>query len=148
MHISFAAALSIFGLYVGLSALYKLWVGHVAKQWTQVVGRIIEVSPQTFFERPIYLGASLGLNTDTDHFLEYKFNGFTFKHLIHDEASGWIGGIKIWRRKPGPDNLSIMVNPENPQQYYNPAHRRYWLYLLAFAGCCEFGALLCAIFQV
>jgi len=121
-----------------LMACYRLYIEKVSRRWTQVQGNIVEVDPQSILEK----GGGVTFNTDSDHVLEYVAQNQTFRHTVGDDSSFAVTPFKVWRRTPPVGPIQVRVNPNNPQQYYDPRHSGSWKIFIGFAVASLLGATI------
>ena len=129
----------VIGLVVGWHTLRI----YLSRSWPTVEAEVTEVEAKSIFERG---AGKFELNLDSDHILVYSVGGTEYRHLISDESSLSIFGLKVWRRTPAVGKRKIRYDQYDPNTYVDPQHDKASVYIVR--SLFSIGALSIAVWNV
>lgn len=113
-----------------------------ARSWPTIEAKIVEVEPQSRFEGS---GRTMTFNLDSDHCLEYEVDGRRYRHVVGDEASASVIGLKVWRKTPRLGPKRVRVDPRDPNSYLAVEEEGAWRYVAMVAAGLTVAAFLTAV---
>ncbi len=105
-----------FAMLLALLPFFMRWRQNRIAQWPETTARLVEIEPQTLFERQ---NGKRYLNLDTDFAVEYMAHGKKYVKVVKNvEKNFRINGIKIWRSPALPPTFNLRYDPNKPENIH------------------------------